>query len=247
MGCYNSVPDDEGDVSLQPVSPRERQHRHRPAADPDGVQVDDYVSHSAMPYITVDGIPEEVVHEAAHKIGRALFQEKYLIIGGAALILLGSKRPTADLDILVPRGTANTAAQILTQSKDFGKQAQGGRHLVWYNAKNRKHYNLDIMEPGYPGVVQEFPVADGHILNKSFMRLLAPPQLLNTKIHAWRAGNRGDKRGNDLRDIHFLLEYMEEHSLVTSTDEVPSASPDFVEDFCRDRSEFRALFGAVGL
>lgn len=63
-------------------------------------------------------IPSDI-RAASHALGYSLRDRTYGVVGGGALVLLGSNRETEDVDFMVPQG----------KTKDFGRSS-GRRQLT---------------------------------------------------------------------------------------------------------------------
>ncbi|KAH6615758.1 hypothetical protein B0J18DRAFT_469034 [Chaetomium sp. MPI-SDFR-AT-0129] len=194
----------------------------------------------------VTPMPPQVVDGLLRVIAHHLGQTRYALIGGVALNLLGSARATPDIDLLVPSGYAGRVADTLGQTSNFGtERLQSGRSRVWYNAPNRRRYNVDIMEPG--DIHQQFPSSDGGIITVRSARLLRPALLLNYKCFAWQVREDPRKKLSDAQDILFLLRYMVASGIQTSSQEVNHATPDFFVEFLASYPDAEELFVAIGL
>ncbi|OAA62746.1 hypothetical protein SPI_04286 [Niveomyces insectorum RCEF 264] len=204
-------------------------------------------SRSAPPVISHEVMSSQTVGDAVRMISHSLNSSEYVLIGGIALQLLGSRRATADIDVLVPTGHAGRVAVTLGSTRDFGTdRQQSGRSRVWYNARNRKHYNVDIMEPG--DIQQVFPSHGGAVIVQGSSRILAPELLLNYKCYSWSMRDKPQKKLNDSQDILFLLQYMISHGIHTSRRVVVHASDDFFfYEFLASYPHAQQLFREVGL
>lgn len=98
-----------------------------------------------LPAISLQQINAQTITEACRATGQALNNEPYALIGGAACSLLGSRRGTCDIDIVVLDGRKRAVVSQLDNLPEFG--VEEGSMRTWYNASNGNHYNLDIMEP----------------------------------------------------------------------------------------------------
>ncbi|KAK4151686.1 hypothetical protein C8A00DRAFT_16944, partial [Chaetomidium leptoderma] len=198
------------------------------------------------PTISLQPMPSPVMDSLLRVVARHLEQTHYALIGGVALYLLGSARATPDIDLLVPSGYAGRVANTLGRISDFGtERLQSGRSRVWYNAPNRRRYNVDIMEPG--DIHQQFPSSDGGIMTLQSTRLLRPALLLNYKCFAWQMREDPRKKLTDAQDILFLLRYMVAQRVQTSSQEVNHATPDFFVEFLARYPDAEELFVAIGL
>lgn len=196
------------------------------------------ISHTPLSAHTVD--------EAIRLLAHALKDNEYAIIGGVAVALLGSARATQDIDVLVPDGHhAPVAKALLSTGKFGGERQQNGRYRVWFNASNRQHYNVDIMEPR--DIHQQFPSAKHDRIKAHSGYVLSPAQLLNFKCAAWQSRHDGRKRLHDSQDILFLLAYMVEKGIKTTPKEIFNATDDFFFEFFGHYPHSRKSFAAIGL
>src|SRR5690606_33299220 len=103
---------------------------------------------SRQPSISLTELTRREINAALEAIAEALPNMPYAIIGGVACQVLGSPRPTKDIDIVVPDGRAAEAAAMLAAEGQFGTETtQAGRRRVWFNASQHNHYNVDVLEP----------------------------------------------------------------------------------------------------
>ena len=193
-------------------------------------------------------MPRRDMYEALDAIAEALPETPYAVIGGLALMLLGSTRPTKDIDIIVPDGRAAEAATLLAAEGMFGTSTTGGRRRVWFDASSNRRYNVDVLEPhdigqvftlgGVPEtkMVQGYPV-------------LEPKQLLNFKIAGWtdRRGTQSIKKSNHARDVVFLAEYLARKGVVVDRGEVYHATDEFLMLFGASYAGSAKLLEKVGL
>jgi hypothetical protein len=173
--CFGgSAPSHGNDVPLRPVpaaaGQAALQRRGPRSAAPSAVPGP---SRAGPPVISHAAMSSQTVGEAVQTIAYNLRELDYVLIGGIALNLLGSRRATADIDVLVPRGYAGQVATVLGQTGSFGTESlRSGRSRVWFNARNRRHYNVDIMEPG--DIHQTYPNLPSGTLTINSTRILAP-------------------------------------------------------------------------
>lgn len=93
-------------------------------------------------------------------------------------------------------------AEILGQTDNFrAERQQSGRSRVWYNAQNRRHYNVDIMEPG--DIHQTYPDHESGIMTVNSTRILSPALLLDYKCFSWASREAPQKRLNDAQRHSF--------------------------------------------
>jgi hypothetical protein len=173
------------------------------------------------------------MYEALEAIAEALPDAPYAIIGGLALMLLGSSRPTKDVDIVVPDGRAGEIVTQLAADGMFGTETTStGRRRVWFDASSGRRYNVDVLEPHSIG--QVFGPDGPPVRTVQGHPVLEPTQLLNFKIASWtdRKGTQSVKKTNHATDITFLLEYLGKKGVDVSREEVYHATDEFLVLFC---------------
>lgn len=190
------------------------------------------------------------MYAALGAIKKALPDIPYAIIGGVACIVLGSQRPTKDLDIVVPDGRAAEAATLLAATGHFGTETtQTGRRRTWYHATRHRNYNLDVLEPHDIG--QTFASTGGvpDTINVNGYPVLHPAQLLNFKIASWvdRMGTHGYKKINHAKDIRFLVDWLAKERIIVTKSEVSHATDDFLVLFCASYPGMDKAFEKIGL
>jgi hypothetical protein len=198
---------------------------------------------SGVPLISLSNMPHSVLFDGCCQIAKALKGSSYALIGGAACSLLGSRRGTYDIDIIVPTGQRGRTVELLGRSKKFG--VEPGATRTWFNSSNDTHYNVDVMEPGQ--IYQKFDrKTETRVVNG--IRILKPALLLNFKCLSWSSrGRQRAKRLHDAQDIRFLVTYMARAGERTSPREVNFADEDFLLEFLARYPETRHYFVKIGL
>jgi len=174
----------------------------------------------------------------------------YAVIGGVACIVLGSPRPTKDLDIVVPDGKAAEAATLLAATGHFGTETtQTGRRRAWFHASLHRNYNLDVLEPHDIG--QNFTSTGGvpETITVNGYPILHPAHLLNFKIASWvdRMSTHGYKKINHAKDIRFLVDWLARERMTVTRSQVSHATDDFLVLFCASYPGMSKAFEKIGL
>ncbi|CAK4032216.1 Hypothetical predicted protein [Lecanosticta acicola] len=169
---------------------------------------------------------------------------KYAFLGGAAVVLLGSRRVTSDLDIIVPNGTkARVIERLQRQMQGFGRQEASTRS--WVLTPDNEAHNLDILEA--QEIYAEFAdntsceAVDG-------IRVMRPAAILRTKIISWQSKERKqEKTLTDAEDIAFLVGYMAAHRTKTNRRELDVADEDFFDEWLMRYPGTRESWRAIGM
>lgn len=141
--------------------------------------------------------------------------------------MLGSRRGTYDIDIVVLDGRKRAVVSQLGNLPEFG--VERGSMRTWYNASNRNHYNLDVIEPST--IHQQF-TGGTETINVQGVTVLKPINILNFKCFSYADPSRpAQKKQNDGRDIRFLLDYMVEHNERVHNGQLCYADEDFLFDY----------------
>ena len=205
-------------------------------------------STSSRPSVCHDELTRADMYEALDALGATVPHTEYAVIGGIACILLGHKRETMDVDIIVPDGQAARIAEMLSRSPKFGTEKMAsGRRRCWFNASSHNSYNVDVLEPHDIGQVLPSGALDTVLV--AGRPVLAPAQLLNYKMLGWtdRMCTTGYKKASHARDILFLADYMARKGMRVSREEVYHATDDFLVLFCASHPEATQLFERIGL
>ncbi len=147
-------------------------------------------------------------------ITKALVDTDYAFIGGLALRILGSKRDTADADILVEDNNAGNVARALAAFACFGIEKNNKSYRVWFTASTTgKHYNVDVMEAAK--LSMRWPTDSDAIMTVTSgtykgAKYLKPALLLESKAMSWecRGDDKRDKKLKDQRDMIALATIM---------------------------------------
>jgi hypothetical protein len=120
------------------------------------------------------------IHQCLIAIARTLKNTEYAIIGGAAMMALGSElRTTHDIDILVKTGTTSLIKNRLSADPMFQLNRRT-RHLTYHPQMNEKQIPIDISTD----VLANIPEKEigPAISTQSGLRIVHPSTLLNYKI-----------------------------------------------------------------
>lgn len=193
-------------------------------------------------------MPRRDMYEALDAIAEALPDMPHAIIGGLALMLLGSSRATKDIDIVVPDGRGDEAAALLAAEGFFGTETTiNGKRRVWFDASSNHRYNVDVMEPRSIGQVFEDGVPETRTVQGH--KVLDPAQLLNFKIASWtdRMKSQSTKKANHAKDIVFLAEYLAKKGIIATRGDVTHATDEFLMLFNASYPGSSKLFDRIGL
>ncbi|KAK4033360.1 hypothetical protein C8A01DRAFT_19675 [Parachaetomium inaequale] len=211
---------------------------------------------SEPPQMARTPIPHEALPHLATSIAEALKDTPYALMGGAALRLLGSRRPTAGIDIFVDDKLVAgfKVAQRLAATGRFGMHGPIYGYDLWYWAPDGSGaaYKVTIwrsrqLDLPFPSSADGFVTAHG-------ARLLKPAVQLNFKCRYWSdlegGWNNEIQQSGEAYDILFLLDYMSTNKIKTTNQEVGYATEEFCRGFVSSRPETRRaepLFRAIGL
>ncbi|KAL8743133.1 MAG: hypothetical protein Q9190_004487 [Brigantiaea leucoxantha] len=151
----------------------------------------------------------------AQQMSSAPLNEKFYIIGGAAVQLMGSERLTRDIDMVFDSQEAMQRVKTTLQThrvgaSGFAVMRSGGNVVYWYDNGNKPSvvilidmHSADQGHPPYPVM----PVADIPSLPGRPGVPIAPPLLnLCYKLIAWNDPQReASKKTTDEQDIKYLL------------------------------------------
>jgi len=229
--------------------PQERPQPARPAAKPPRTQAGSrprthrsVLMQTMLPAISLQQMNVQTITEACRATGQALSNEPYALIGGAACSLLGSRRGTYDIDIVVLDGRKRAVVSQLDNLPEFG--VERGSMRTWYNASNGNHYNLDVMEPST--IHQQF-TGSTETINVQGITVLKPVNILNFKCFSYVDRSRpAQKKQNDGRDIRFLLDYMIQHGERVHNGQLRFADEDFLVDYISSYPDTKDKWVQIG-
>jgi hypothetical protein len=194
-------------------------------------------------------IPDDLLPDLAVGLAEVLGGATYAVIGGIALRLLGSTRPTSDIDLFVPSSGFRVAKKFVDSSDGhFGTYNSKGRTIIWYRGLDGQKYRVYIWEAGQ--IRHQYPTSAAGSVTINGARVLKPALLLDHKCKSWA---EQVARGNQSRikrdggDIVFLLDYMGNKRLRTTNREVFHVTPEFFGDFLPFKRGSEPLFCAIGL
>lgn len=159
------------------------------------------------------------VQDATRAVGTALAEKKYAIVGGAACVLLGSRRVTKDVDFVVPKGETVEARKILKGTPNFTVEPRTAH--TYYKSESSKPLEIEILTP--PVRFQDKFDSDTPTITHHNVKVLKPALLLNAKCCSILSRASDDKKASDAVDIQFLLEYHVQTKTKLTAEEVPMA------------------------
>ncbi len=168
----------------------------------------------------------DAVQAAAGAVANTVGNRPYAIVGGAACLLLGGKRQTEDVDLVVPKNTI-VEYRKLFRTPDatrlgFKTATQQPRHTF----HGQENVLIELLSP--PGMFRAHFDENTPTVVVNGIRVLHPLILLDTKCGALIS--RGEsKRFTDAQDIVFLLGFCAKNRIQITTRDVPNASPESVE------------------
>src|SRR5208282_1308856 len=152
---------------------------------------------------------------------------EYAIIGGAALIALGStQRTTEDVDILVKTGTTLSIKNTLSRSSpNFSIDPR--TRLLLYSDKIR----LDVLTPSLAKIpeseISEAITTDGGVC------VVRPSVLLNYKISTAYGRSDSAKKLTDWIDVAYLVRYHNSMGIKLESGVVENATAESYRDLLR--------------
>ena len=160
---------------------------------------------------------------AVTNLGRSL-DEKFILVGGASLVCLGSERVTSDVDLLFPSESIPRLAVLATQSQASDVTFREG---VVYSKGGETEFSVDILKTVIDGKTYEdlepFTVTIFNVI-----KTLDFPIALGIKIRCWYLRSDSPagaaKQDSDLSDIIFICERMKKEGKVVD-DVVAGAVP----------------------
>lgn len=133
-------------------------------------------------------------------IGNALYTQEYAIIGGAALVALGStQRTTEDVNILVNPETTTSIKNLLSQTPNFSIDKR--TRLLQYSPNIR----IDVLTPSL-AKIPETEISQA-ITTKDGVKVVNPTTLLNYKISSAYTRSSEGKKMTDWMDVSYLVNY----------------------------------------
>jgi hypothetical protein len=168
--------------------------------------------------------------ECLAALSSALKDKKYAVIGGAALVALGSThRTTEDVDILVPTGTTIVTKNTLSMYPQFTIDPRT-RHLT-YSSPNFQHENpiqIDVLTEAMAFI----PAAEleSTFRTDSGVNIAKPSTLLNYKISTSYGRSSLWKKRTDWEDVQYLIAWHVNHVNKLPPGGIPNASAEAYED-----------------
>ena len=166
------------------------------------------------------------VKAAALAVASAMGAETYALVGGAACVMLGSNRQTADIDFVVPQGkTPDSRTKLRAKPNEFSI-APGTLHTSY---KSTPPVEVEILAP--PALFKEAFDANTPTINVDGIKVLHPVLLLNAKCGSLPLRSSDAKKYTDRQDIIFLLGYLRKNGIKPTPRQVPHANKAFVTAF----------------
>ncbi|KAI9758787.1 MAG: Aromatic/aminoadipate aminotransferase 1 [Chaenotheca gracillima] len=171
---------------------------------------------------------------------------KWAAVGGAALIALGSRRVTEDIDIVIaPPNRLREAKSALRNDPRFTIEPRT-RYTTFASSILSDPIQIDFLS--FPATFKgRFEESTGVTMTSSGLKVLQLPFLLESKCDAISERSSEAKRESDAADIMFLLNLMVQYEVRTTLATVPSASAEFQEWFESNFLESAEAFAQVGL
>ncbi|KAI1189490.1 hypothetical protein F5B17DRAFT_449720 [Nemania serpens] len=175
-------------------------------------------------------IPKAAQILAASKaVASALGELEYAIVGGAACSILGSKRLTGNVDLVVPKGMTKSARDLLKQKPEA---FDIDRRTLHTNYKSSPPIEIEILTP--PTLFKEEFSATTPVFIHAGIRILKPTLILNAKCGSILSRASADKKQTDAADIMFLLSWCDHQKVMPSNAEAPNAHNEFVKYFVNE-------------
>ncbi|KAH8894363.1 hypothetical protein GQ53DRAFT_859202 [Thozetella sp. PMI_491] len=173
-----------------------------------------------------DPSPEQIVTAATNVASTMSGGQFYAVEGGAACVLLGSTRQTADLHFVVPKGETKAARSLLRSNPDVFHVEKRTNHTEY---KSNPPVEIEILAP--PALFkEEFSTSTPTIIVNN-VRVLKPTLILNAKCGSILGRASEEKKRTDATDIMFLLRWCARNGMAPTQSEVPNATQQFVNYF----------------
>jgi hypothetical protein len=179
-------------------------------------------SSSATTYPSPDQVIA-AVEAVAYSLGS---KQHYAIVGGAACLVLGSNRLTADVDFVVPKGKTKDARQLLKSQTGYFAVESRTNHTTY---RSSPPVEIEILAP--PALFKEPFDEITETVEVNGTRVLKPTLILNAKCRSILGRATEDKKNTDAEDIVFLLQWCAENAVYPTSFEVPNATKEFVDYF----------------
>ncbi|KAJ5945314.1 hypothetical protein N7516_005482 [Penicillium verrucosum] len=164
----------------------------------------------------------EAIRRCVDELRRCL-KDQFILIGGASMMLLGSQRPTNDVDILVSR-SEDLAALFSLLAADEAFSNENGQLRFKHSGFSP---SLDILTVAVQMIT--FEQAGPHCLTIEEVKIPKPDYSLAMKVKCFYLRqddeNGHKKRESDIFDIRFLCKVMLQKS-------------EFVSDDCANKFKF---------
>lgn len=178
-------------------------------------------------FSAAEGPSHDQVIAATQAVAYSLGSEQqYAIVGGAACLVLGSSRVTADVDLVVPKGKTRDARQLLKKQQGYFSIESRTNHTAY---RSMPPVEVEILAP--PALFQEHFDDATETIEVNGTRILKPALILNAKCRSILGRATQGKRNTDAEDIQFLLSWCAQNAVYPTSVEVPNASKEFVDYF----------------
>jgi len=186
-------------------------------------------SNDILPFPSLDQI-----RECLQTISATLKDESYAVIGGAAMVAMGSKhRTTHDVDILVLTGKTLAIKNLLSASPGFILNPRT-RHLTFSSSAFtglESSIQIDVLTEVFANI----PATElqNRFLTNPGIYIPAPSVLLNCKIATSYERSTFVKKQSDWSDVAFLIRWHQKNSLPLSLGSIPNATAEAYQDLVR--------------
>lgn len=173
----------------------------------------------------------EQVKDATAALAQLLANSKHAIVGGAAILFLGSSRGTEDVDVVVPQGQTK-AARDLIKTYGQGKFSVDPRTLHTYYLSTPP-VEIEILTPPglFKGTFNQNTQTMAITHNNTTVQILHPAAILDAKCGAIGGRATEAKKQTDAQDIIHLLMWLKSQNMSLFADNVPNASVEWVQWF----------------
>ena len=189
-------------------------------------------SYSGITGSYINSSENEYVLEASRALASCLSGDfKWVLVGGAAAVALGSRRITEDIDIVIaPPARLREAKNVLRSDPRFFIDPRT-RYTTFTSSISLKQVEIELLL--FPGIFKvPFNKLTKVMKTRSGLNVLYLLFLLKSKYRAISSRSKESKRTTDAFDIGFILEFMVKNNLA------------WFEDF---KSGSTRLFHQVGL
>ena len=166
------------------------------------------------------------IRAAARAVGYYLGNRTYAVVGGAACSLLGARRGTEDVDVVVPQGATKDARTTLKNEVAYFEVQSRTLHTYY---KSDPKVEVEIIAP--PSLFRENFDASTPVVIVEGTKVLKPALILNAKCNSILGRAIEEKKQSDAEDIQFCLWWCYTNNSFPTSAEVPRANAQFVQWF----------------